>query len=457
MNDNAVLTRNRVPYRAANSCLIIHLGERQIYFNEKGARIWELLDGHRTVAAIAAALYDDQTSLVFNRQALAAVKTFLADLVSKGLLQLSDPGDSVQEPKGQEAAPVPTQEATQEVCQYGQSKSTRERILQCYWDRQLIEKLHLELTYRCNLRCRHCYNHSHSGASRELTTKQWFHILTDAAELGCYSLVFTGGEPFARRDILEILQKACELGYAFRINTNGSMIRERDVPLLRQMTPFLQGIDISFYGPTAEIHDQVTSRPGSYVRTRAVLDWLLQANVPVVAKYVTMRMNFTGLQGFENEMRAKKIPCLINTGSLIPQTDRNPAPLAQLLTDDQYRQLLTLRGDPKGGRDSTNCIPGWNRGALTADGFVTPCEWLGDLKLGNVRDNDLKKIWYGPEFRQLRESLLNKTRACSECTLKSFCCSCPAHAYLETASLFHCPPVQRHNAEICRTFFAAQA
>jgi pyrroloquinoline quinone biosynthesis protein E len=290
-----------------------------------------------------------------------------------------------------------------------------------------------------------------------LTSGQWISVLEQAAEMGGYFVVFTGGEPFARKDILEILLAACRLEYAFRINTNGSMIRERHVPVLQSMVPFLQGVDISFYGATAEVHDQVTNRPGSYSKTRAVLDSLLQANVPVVAKYVTMQMNFDGLRQFEDEMRAAKIPHGVNTGSMIPRTDRNTAPLAQLLTDDQYKKLLTDRGHPTSGKTSTNCIPGWNRGGITADGFVGPCEWLGDIRLGNVRDTSLREIWYGSGFQAFRESMFNVERECMRCDLKNFCCSCPAHAYLETGNLFRCAPVQRHNAKLCRDFFTAQA
>jgi radical SAM protein with 4Fe4S-binding SPASM domain len=466
VDQQTVFIRKQVPYRKMDGCSIIHLGSRQIYLNETGTQIWELIDGERSVEVIAgemACSEDENPDAPRNE----AVTDFLANLRAKELLLASGNNSSDLVPPAASNGYSSWKQVEPESCQYNparqtetansqQGKSTRDRIFQSYWDRKYIEKLHLELTYRCNLCCVHCYNSSHGGASRELTTGQWISVLEQAAELGGYFMVFTGGEPFARKDLLEILLAACRLGYAFRINTNGSMIREHHVPVLESMVPFLQGIDISFYGATAEVHDQVTNRPGSYSKTRAVLDSLFQAKVPVVAKYVTMHMNFDGLRQFEDEMSAAEIPHAVNTGSMIPRTDRNTAPLAQILTDDQYKKLLAARGHPTRGKTSTNCIPGWNRGGITADGFVGPCEWLGDIRLGNVRDTRLREIWYGPGFQALRESMLKAERECLSCDLKNFCCSCPAHAYLETGSLFRCAPVQHHNAKLCSDFFTTQ-
>ena len=464
------LIRKPSPYRKVENCSIIDLGRRKIYLNDEGTRIWELIDGQRTAEEIAqeATRAEGATPDSF-QDAAGVIKNFLNDLFDKSLLTSTDENLSHSHQTALAADNSIGIPITAEACQYHQapmredgapsppSSSIRERVLQLYWDKQYIQKLHLELTYRCNLRCCHCYNSSHSGKSRELTTDQWINIMEEAVSLGCYFLTFTGGEPFARKDILEILQTACRLGFAFRISTNGSMIREKHVATLQNMLPFLQGVDISIYGATSQMHDKVTSRPGSYAQTKAAICSLLDARVPVVAKYVTMQMNFEGMEQFEEEMRAAAIPYAINTGSMSPRTDRNPAPLVQLLTDAQYRKLLAVRGHPKGGKDSTNCVLGWNYAAITADGFVSPCEWLVDLKLGNLREATLKEIWHGPSFQEFRDSVTKTERQCLRCELRNFCCSCPARVYLETGNLFGCAPVQRHNAEFCREFFGATA
>jgi radical SAM protein with 4Fe4S-binding SPASM domain len=464
VTQQTVLVRRRVPYRKMNGCSIIHLGARQIYLNELGTRIWEFINGVRNIEELVqeAAKFEGAI-LPTSPEAALLITEYLSGLYSKGLVAVAgDDSNSCQASFGK-AGNSPAEQTPLETCQSaaartaerGLGKTTKDRILQFYWEKRYIAKLHLELTYRCNLRCCHCYNSSHSGASRELTSEQWAGILAQAAELGCYFLVFTGGEPFARKDILDILQAACRLGFAFRISTNGSMIQEKHVDALQDMLPFLQGVDISIYGATSQTHDKVTSRPGSYAQTMAAIHSLREAQVPVVAKYVTMQMNFEGLDQFEEEMRAAAIPRAINTGSMSPRTDRNPVPLAQLLTDDQYRKMLAVRGQPKGG--NINCILGWNYAAITSDGFMSPCEWLVDLKLGNLREASLREIWHGRGFQKFRESLIGAERECLRCDLRNFCCSCPARAYLETGSLFRCAPVQRHNAELCREFFCGIA
>ena len=61
----------------------------------------------------------------------------------------------------------------------------------------------VELTYRCNLRCAHCYIPHRSGRG-ELSTDEWKGLLDQVAEAGCLYLLVTGGEPFLRRDALEL-------------------------------------------------------------------------------------------------------------------------------------------------------------------------------------------------------------------------------------------------------------
>src|SRR5688572_11064139 len=89
---------------------------------------------------------------------------------------------------------------------------------------QLVQAM-VELTYGCNLRCVHCYNPTHEAVN-ELSTTEIRAILKELADQSCLRVGFTGGELFTRRDAVEILRYARELGFLINVLTNATMINK---------------------------------------------------------------------------------------------------------------------------------------------------------------------------------------------------------------------------------------
>src|SRR3954466_7901893 len=86
--------------------------------------------------------------------------------------------------------------------------------------------VHMDLTYRCNERCVHCYlNHDDRG---EMALSEIKNVLRQLAAAGTFFLVISGGEPFVRKDIFEILQYARDLTFSVKLKTNGILIGERE-------------------------------------------------------------------------------------------------------------------------------------------------------------------------------------------------------------------------------------
>src|SRR6267143_559676 len=76
----------------------------------------------------------------------------------------------------------------------------------------------LDLTYRCNEQCVHCYlDHLDHG---EMSTTEIKHLLSEMAEAGVFILTLSGGEIFMRKDFFEILEHARDLTFCFNLNTN---------------------------------------------------------------------------------------------------------------------------------------------------------------------------------------------------------------------------------------------
>src|ERR1035438_4153282 len=93
--------------------------------------------------------------------------------------------------------------------------------------------VHLDITYRCNERCVHCYlDHDDHG---EMTTAEIVDVLTQLADAGVFFLSLSGGEVLMRRDFFEIVERARQLLFNVKVKTNGVMIHEKEAARLRHL------------------------------------------------------------------------------------------------------------------------------------------------------------------------------------------------------------------------------
>jgi sulfatase maturation enzyme AslB (radical SAM superfamily) len=123
--------------------------------------------------------------------------------------------------------------------------------------------VHMDVTYRCNERCVHCYlDHDDHG---EMTTAEIKDVLDQLAEAGVFFLTFSGGEVFMRRDFFEIVEYARRLMFNVKIKTNAVMIHEEEARRIRELD--VDTIQISVYSHRPEVHDAITKLPHSFERT----------------------------------------------------------------------------------------------------------------------------------------------------------------------------------------------
>jgi MoaA/NifB/PqqE/SkfB family radical SAM enzyme len=104
-------------------------------------------------------------------------------------------------------------------------------------------RVQLDLTYRCNEQCVHCYlDHDDHG---EMTTAEIKRLLTEMADAGVFILTLSGGEIFLRKDFFEILEHARSLTFCIKLKTNAVLIREAQAARLRHLG--VESIQISIY------------------------------------------------------------------------------------------------------------------------------------------------------------------------------------------------------------------
>ncbi len=120
-------------------------------------------------------------------------------------------------------------------------------------------------TQRCNLHCVHCYAHAtEKGSPGELDTAQAKSFIKDLADFQIPAILFSGGEPFIREDLFELIAFAREQGLRAIISTNGPLITPKVAQQLSKLG--LAEVGISLDGMEAT-NDKMRGQPGAFNAT----------------------------------------------------------------------------------------------------------------------------------------------------------------------------------------------
>ena len=307
----------------------------------------------------------------------------------------------------------------------------------------------IEVTRRCPLECQHCYNNLPMGdqdaRSREMTTEEHFRMLDELVEMGCFWLLYTGGEIFARKDFLEIYTYAKQKGFLITLFTNGTLINEKIADYLVEWPPF--AIEITLYGRTKETYEELTAIPGSYERCLRGIRLLRERGLPLKLKTVATSINkheILAMKQFAEEELGVEFKC---DGQVNPRIDCSQSPLAVRLSPEEVVALDMQ--DPKAvieyrrlaQRDLDNppnlshgdsvyfCGGGINSFAINARGEMGICV-ISQQETFDVRHSGLKHAWEH-SLSDLRTRKRKQVTKCLECKIQSLCSMCPANGELE--------------------------
>jgi len=163
------------------------------------------------------------------------------------------------------------------------------RIHKSAKDRGFPLRVMFELTYQCNFYCQHCYVPLHYRKHKELKTKEVFSILDHLKDIGCFYLGFTGGEPFMRRDIMDILWHAKRCGFELIIYTNGSLIDKRMADELAALRP--NKVDITIPAMSKDAFERISGVFGSRDKVFRAVDFLYKRGVKLGFKSCVLKEN----------------------------------------------------------------------------------------------------------------------------------------------------------------------
>jgi radical SAM protein with 4Fe4S-binding SPASM domain len=299
----------------------------------------------------------------------------------------------------------------------------------------------VDLTYRCNERCVHCYlDHEDHG---EMTTAEIKDLLDQMAAAGVFFLTISGGEIFLRRDFFEILEHAHSRTFCIKLKTNGIMIREADAARVRELG--VESVQISIYSHRPEIHDAITEVPGSLARSVEAIRLLRAQGIHVDMANVLMTHNacdYTGVRALAAELGAQ----FLIDPTITPMMDGDRSILALNVDEATLKEVFhdaAVAGNveefcapPRQAPDSDDldslpCSAGHTACYVSPYGDVYPCVQF-PLPSGNVRHTRFLDIWrHSPQLNEVRSIRLRDLPSCSQCVHGATCTRCPGLAYLE--------------------------
>jgi len=296
---------------------------------------------------------------------------------------------------------------------------------------------HIDLTYRCNERCLHCY--LHRGASAEMTTSEVADVLRQLAETGTLFLILSGGEIFLRTDALEIIAEARRLHFSVKLKTNASLLTH---DIVTQMSSLgLQGVDVSIYSANPAIHDSITQLPGSLRKSLDAINHLHRAGIRVSICNVLMRENSEEVSAVRQLAQELGVGYTLDP-MVTPMIDGNASVLRHRAEQDAIRKAFlefNLSGRP--GDDcpplyddlmqGIPCSAGHCQVYINPRGEVYPCVQFPVL-CGDLKNQSFAEIWKSsPALAEVRAVRFQDLPVCSTCVHGAYCTRCPGLAWME--------------------------
>jgi radical SAM protein with 4Fe4S-binding SPASM domain len=314
-----------------------------------------------------------------------------------------------------------------------------------------LKRVQFNITEICNQFCIHCAAISERKREEELLKEEIFNLIDKFADLKVETLIFSGGEPFLREDILETLEYASNHIHNIIIGTNATLITPE---ISKRLSKIPVSIQISIDGSNPSIHDQIRGK-GSFLKTMKGLELLMSEGFKdFIISTTVMGKNAMDISSILLLAREKGIKFVrFLPLQKIGRANKNWTDLS-LSQSEQEQFYRKLYGGiiPSFPDIQISCgISGFtfqdnNEGmscqvrsflAIASNGDVYPCPLLSEEQfcLGNVRNIEIKKLVYSAKREKLQKTYLERAKRldeCCSCDWRGFCKgACPASVYLE--------------------------
>lgn len=337
----------------------------------------------------------------------------------------------------------------------------------------------IEITNRCNLRCQYCSHFGSAGdVEQDLPLEEWLRFFEELNRCSVITLTLSGGEPFCREDLKELIEGIVKNRMRFEILSNGTLITEEWAAFLVS-TGRCDTVQVSIDGSIPITHDAFRGE-GNFLRARQGIEYLQKYHVPISVRVTIHRQNLQdleeiaallleeiGLPDFSTNSASYLGLCRKNAEQVqLTVEERSLAMVTLLQLNRKYQGRISANAGPlaeargwlemeRARQEGLASIPGrgylsgcggpMSKLAVRADGIMIPCCQIPHMELGRINKDNLQEVWQDhPELKRLRERQtipLSHFPFCQGCAYINYCTgNCPALAFAIWGEVNHPSP-----------------
>ena len=339
----------------------------------------------------------------------------------------------------------------------------------------------LEITSRCNARCRYCYFYHNDGVGySDLPTQTWLDFLAELGEAKVMYVTLAGGEPLLREDIFDLIEGIVRNRMRFELLTNGWPVN-RDVARRLKQTGRCYSVEVTLDGSTAAVHESMRGE-GSFRPAVEAIQILQEEGLPVTVRVNVHAQNVDDLPAIVGLLLDELKLRFIRTAgvSSVGTKEKYPADvfptasqrlramrlLAEL--DAQYPRRIQASSGPlaqwrlframEEARESGASLPGGGflsgcgcvllRVSVRCDGAYVPCVLLPQMVAGYIGQDRLEDVWQdSPVLHEIRSRIHMSMDSFSECQGCAYVALCTGSCAAGALSLLE--DARRPNPEEC--------
>lgn len=317
-------------------------------------------------------------------------------------------------------------------------------------DTGILKNAYLHVTDRCNLTCVGCYSFIEDrNTQKDLSTAQLKHIVDQLADCGVEKLVISGGEPFIRDDMADILAHIKKHNIGVAVITNGTMDWDR----VEKAIPFIDSLSVSVDGYNRETR---------FIRNEGIMDKVLDfvehfKNLVHVHLIFTLhKKNVEYMRNYIRLAEGLKVSFNFSIFTVDPHDktfsdfileDNDIYEIAKVINegDNVYIEDSVINGNSDGVEGlccKVGCGLGCKMVSIAANGEVYPCHMLHKeaMKMGDIKMDSLKNILKSKESIWSHMTVDN-VKGCNTCDYKYMCGGgCRGRSYLYDNVIDHKDP-----------------
>jgi radical SAM protein with 4Fe4S-binding SPASM domain len=316
----------------------------------------------------------------------------------------------------------------------------------------------IEVTSRCNARCGYCY--LKDCTFPDLSTERLYAAIDKLSKGGVFHMHVTGGEPFLRPDILDVLSFAYDHGiFMCTLFSNGILLNDEHLEFILRKRDFFRDIQMSVFSHVPEKNDRFFGVPGALDAIIKNALFLKENGVLVTLALSLLDFNVDEMEETLKFFKDLGLPPQLANFKIITSPRIEDLVAASTSYSFFKRFLSNLSPGERGKlkhdmKESLNQPPGsyielcsgrWTTVFMNAQGDLAPCVTFRNMKFGNIfEEKSLHDILQtSRDYHAVCAMKKNTMKKCASCKFINFCTICPGSMHSEYGSL--CIP----SAQVC--------